>query len=252
MDPQSIEGVISALDGIVERAWNERSRVGYFAALYRRVTRAVRDALLQHRFQNSPLLERLDVTFANRYLEALTAFLAGQPTTRSWNVAFQACADSGPLVVQQLLAGMNAHINLDLGIASARTSPGAQLPQLKPDFDRVNIILAEQVGAVQTDLAVVSPRIGDLENIAPHSETALINFDIVKAREAAWLAAEHLALEPEFLTPVTIDGLDLTVSVFGRSILYPPLLRGSLSPIREAETNDVRRVIEVLAQSDGS
>jgi hypothetical protein len=252
MSLATIEDVISALDKIVERAWNERSRAGYFAALYRRVTRGIRTALAQNRFQDGTLLERLDLIFAARYLDALSAFQNGGAPSRSWRIAFQGYADAGSLIVQQLLAGMNAHINLDLGIASAQTSPGRQLPQLKPDFDLINVILAEQVSGVLARLAAVSPLIGELGNIASNTETRLINFDLVKARNTAWLTAERLAVEPAFLTPVTIDGLDLTVSVLGKAVLYPPLLRDALFPIRNAESNDIRHVIEVLAHSDGA
>jgi hypothetical protein len=67
----TIDEVISAMDGIIQRAWDEKSRTGYFAALYRRVTRAVRDGVSRGRFQNGPLMEQLDVVFASRYLDAL-------------------------------------------------------------------------------------------------------------------------------------------------------------------------------------
>ena len=251
MSVAAIEDVIAALDRIVDRAWNESSRVGYFAALYRRVTHSVRDALLQKRFRNGPLLERLDVVFAARYLDALSAFQSGGTPSQSWSVALYGCSDSGPLVIQQLLAGMNAHINFDLGIATAQAS-GGNLPALKPDFDLINEILAGQINAVQSELAAVSPLIGNLGKIAPRTQTTLLNFDIVKARDTAWFTAERLTMEPEILAPVTIDGLDLTVSLLGRAVLYPPLLTGLLLPIRAAESNDVRRIIEVLAQPAGS
>ena len=50
----------------------------------------------------------------------------------------------------------------------------------------------------------------------------VINFNIDLARKAAWFTAERLAGEPQALHEITIDGLDLAVSVGGRAILYPP------------------------------
>src|SRR5258707_814014 len=117
MAAQTIDQVLQALDGIILRAWESRSRMGYFAALYRRVTQAVKDGIAQGRFQNGPLMETLDVMFASRYLDAVNQFQKGEQTTASWQVAFKAASDSAPLVLQQLLAGKNAHIHLHLGVA---------------------------------------------------------------------------------------------------------------------------------------
>ena len=77
MGIETIDDVVGALDRIIARAWQEHSRLGYFAALYRRVTRAVKEGLATRRFENGPLLERLDVVFANSYFEALEQFNAG-------------------------------------------------------------------------------------------------------------------------------------------------------------------------------
>jgi hypothetical protein len=109
---QTINDVVSALDTIVQQAYDNASRIGYFAALYRRVTFAVRDGLAAGRFANGPLLEKLDVIFALRYLDALGTFQDGGRATHSWMLAFHGCNDPSLLILQQLLAGMNAHINL--------------------------------------------------------------------------------------------------------------------------------------------
>src|SRR5208337_5397477 len=85
------------------------------------------------------------------------------------------------LILQQLLSGMNAHINLDLGIASAQVSPGDQLPQLKPDFDEINALLAGQVGTVEAEIASLSPLIGDLEKVGLRTETSVVNFSMQAA-----------------------------------------------------------------------
>ena len=125
MSVQTIDDVVSALDAIVQSSYDKQSRLGYFAAMYRRVTRVVRDGISAGSFQNGPLMEQLDVAFASRYLDALSTFQAGGAATRSWMVAFQGCNDANLLILQQLLSGMNAHINLDLGIAAAQVCPGA-------------------------------------------------------------------------------------------------------------------------------
>ncbi len=252
MAVQTIDDVVSALDIIVQTSYDKASRLGYFAALYRRVTCAVRDGVALSRFQNGPLMEKLDVVFASRYLDALATFQAGGTPTRSWILAFRGCDDANLLILQQLLSGMNAHINLDLGIAAAQTCPGDQLSQLKSDFDEINNVLAGLVSAVEAEIAAVSPLIGDLEKIGLRSETSVINFSMQAARDNAWFNAQRLAGEPSALHDVTIDGLDLAVSIEGGAILYPPVGAEGLRIIQQAEVKDVRHVIEVLTQSGGS
>jgi Family of unknown function (DUF5995) len=252
MAVQTIGDVVSSLNAIVQQSYDRANRLGYFAALYRRVTCAVRDGIAGGSFQNGPLMEQLDVVFASRYLDALAAFRAGGTASRSWMVAFQGCDDADLLILQQLLSGMNAHINLDLGIAAAQVSPGAQLPQLKPDFDEINDVLAGLVATVAAEIASVSPLIGDLEKIGLRTETSLVNFDMTAARDAAWLTAERLASEPSFLHDATVDALDLAVSLEGRAILYPPFGGEGLKAIQRAETKNVRLVIETLSQAGSS
>lgn len=253
MSLQTIDEVISALDVIVQNAYDTQNRLGYFAALYRRVTRAVRDRIRAGSFQNNPLMEQLDVVFALRYLDALSSFQASATATRSWMLAFQACEDGGFLILQQLLAGMNAHINLDLGIAAAQVYPKGQLSQFKPDFDQINDVLASLIGTVSAEIAAVSPLLGKLEMIGMRSANSLINFNIVAARNAAWFAAERLSAEPQILHDITIDALDLAVSIEGRAILYPPKAQCDvLKLIQRSECADVRTIIDTLSQDSAS
>jgi uncharacterized protein DUF5995 len=67
--------VIRRLTAVVERAEAEGSRLGYFPALYRRVTAAVLAALPT--FDDAERMTRLDVVFAGRYLDAFAAHQAG-------------------------------------------------------------------------------------------------------------------------------------------------------------------------------
>jgi hypothetical protein len=250
MNITTIDEVLTAMDETIHRALDDGSRLGYFAALYRRVTRAVKEGIAKGQFADGPLMEKLDVVFAGRYLGAFQAYQKGEKCSRCWRIAFDACKDDSRLILQHLLAGMNAHINLDLGVASAQVSPGAQVLHLKPDFDEINNVLAAQVGAVEAEMGALSPLIKNLSLIGLESETSIINFNIDTARKVAWFTAERLAEEPEFLRELTIDGLDLAVSVEGRAILYPPCKGDALAAIRKMEVQDVRRVIEILASDE--
>src|SRR5579871_30722 len=247
MQVQTIDDVIQALDNILDWAWHEKSRLGYFAALYRRVTRSVRDGIAQNQFENGPLMEKLDVVFAGRYLQAFEQFRSGQEPTLSWQVAFRAGRSRSPIVVQQLLAGINAHINLDLGIAAATVAPGEQLASLKTDFDQINAVLAGEVGIVEKEIAKISPLIGLLEKFGLKTETSIINFSLDEARNFAWLHAQKLAGAAPGQLNTMIAALDAEAAAIGKLVASPLfLVRLALLPIRIFETSNVHHVLDVL------
>jgi len=248
MPAESIDGVIRSLDSIIEWAHDQQNRAGYFAALYRRVTRAVKQGIAAGRFQDGARMERLDVIFANRYLTAFDEWRQGKPTTLSWKVAFDCASQWYPLMLQHLLVGMNAHINLDLGVAAATCSPGNQLPGLQADFNQINNVLAEQVATVEQEMAEISPWVKLLNTFGLRTETTIINFNMIKARDCAWNEACSLAaISPDSL-PAAIAAVDLRVGAFGGLVASPPVLvKLQLLPIRLRELNGVRRVLDVLA-----
>jgi hypothetical protein len=251
MPAETIDDVVRSLDGIIDWAWNQKNRNGYFAALYRRVTRVVKDGIAQGRFQNGARMQKLDVTFANRYLQAFAQYRAGQQPTLSWQVAFNAASRWYPIVVQQLLAGINAHINLDLGIAAAQTAPGDQLAGLQTDFNQINTILAELAGTVEKEIGEISPLIELLQTFGLRTETQIINFNMTIARDAAWNVAVNLAAtSPDFMGPA-IAGVDLSTSLLGKLVASPPMLiKLQLLPIRALESNNVRKILDVLARTE--
>ena len=140
----TIDDVIRRLTTIVDDAKTDGSRLGYFPALYRKVTAEVRDAIANGVFDDGPRMERLD---------AFDAYREGGALTRAWKFAFDVTGQWWPIVLQHPLLGINPHINLDLGVAAARVAPGTQLPALREDFNRINGLLASLVGEVQDELA---------------------------------------------------------------------------------------------------
>jgi len=248
MPLDSIDEILSALNTIIDDARANASRVGYFAALYRRVTQSVKNGIAAGQFQDGPLLERLDIMFANRYLDAVAAFQAGRQPTRSWAVALEATRDRFPLILQHLLVGINAHINLDLGIATAAVAPGDQLPGIQTDFDQINSLLASLVGTVEQEIGELSPAVHLLEELDLRTETNIINFDLQKARDLAWHTAQQLAITPPDQLTAAIELLDFGVAAFGQLLIHPPApIALKLAPIRIPESNDVRHIIDVLA-----
>jgi hypothetical protein len=195
---------------------------GYFAALYREVTASIRDHLGRGWFENGPRMERFDVIFANRYLEARARSEAGQAAGAAWEVACGAERRFWPVVLQHLLLGMNAHINLDLGVAAATAAPGPALAALEPDFNRINELLAGLVNDVENRLARVWPPLRRLDGLAGGADEAVINFSLRLARDQAWSLATALAAAPGAgAQAARIREADDAAALLGRAILHP-------------------------------
>ncbi|MFQ5656791.1 MAG: DUF5995 family protein [Candidatus Methylomirabilales bacterium] len=247
MQAKSIDEVIEQLDNIIEWARGEKSRLGYFAALYRKVTLKVREGIADGFFDDGERVERLDVGFANRYLDAFERYRTKRVLTRSWKVAFDAAKHWWPIVLQHLLLGMNAHINLDLGIAAARTSPGDAVLGLKNDFNKINEILAALVDGVERELAQIWPVLGLLDRIGGRTDEAIINFSMEKARDHAWKVAETLALLEEPQQMSKIDDLDKEMAALGLKVRKPGLTIGSVTKIiRLRERGTIPQIIDIL------
>lgn len=244
----TIDEVLQELAAVTAKARQERSRLGYFACLYRRVTSEVKRGIETGRFEDGPRMERLDVVFANHYLEALGAWRAGRPVSGCWRLAFEAAAQDGHVILQDLLAGMNAHINLDLAVAAAEVAPGASIHALRNDFMEINRVLAEQIDGVQDALGPVSPWLWILDVAGGRREEWLVEFSLEKARNVAWRNALELAQRQREAWTSPIASMDTLVEGVGRAVLNPPgrVLRTALWIIRKREEKDPLAVMQSL------
>src|ERR1700712_5050404 len=123
MEFSTIDDVIAQLDIIIDTARRRGSADGYFAALYRRVTETVKIRIAQGAFADGPRMARFDIAFASRYVGAWRQHERGEKPTSAWSAALSCGTSFWPVVIQHLLLGMNAHINLDLGIVAAEIAP---------------------------------------------------------------------------------------------------------------------------------
>jgi len=245
---QNIDDLIAILGNILDDARARQSRDGYFPALYRLVTIAVKEGIASGRFQDGPRMERLDVAFANRYLDAYDAYRANGPMSESWKIAFAAVGTSDRIILQHLLLGMNAHINLDLAVSAASIAPGAAISSLQHDFSAINDILNEQIDRVQNAIARVSPAMWVLDKVGGRNEERFVAFSLKKAREFAWLNAQELARNP---SAGAIDELDKVTAGLADPIANPPgiFIRAALWWVVRQENPSVSTIIDALAKA---
>ncbi len=244
---QNINEVIFELDKIIEECKVNKNRAGYFAALYRKVTLKVKDEIQSEKFDDNKRIEKLDVVFANRYLTAYQNYAAGKRVSQCWELAFDTNKKWSPIVLQHLLLGMNAHINLDLGLAAVETSRSSDINSLKNDFDRINLILASLVDEVSDKLARVWPLLKMLDFLGGRTDEDLINFSMQQARDQAWKNAVRFSKLDDIQFKVEESKLDNWVSIFGNVIVNPGwILNIAAKIVRLGELKGVSRIIEIL------
>lgn len=223
MTANSISEVIEQLDSIIAQAKTTSNRAGYFAALYKKVTVAVYEKIKAGYFDDNERMEKLDVVFANRYLEAYHCYTESKACTGAWQVAFDSGKKWQPMVMHHLLTGMNAHIGLDLGIATAMVAPGESIVHIQQDFNRINIILCELITEVKAALYDMWPlsklisklNMGKLEN-------DIAGFSMNIARDAAWqVALQYAAFNSEASQQHYITERDTSVAGFSQKLLHP-------------------------------
>ncbi|MCH8874236.1 hypothetical protein IH824_15950 [candidate division KSB1 bacterium] len=245
--PTTIDEVVARIDDIIDQAREDNSRIGYFAALYRKVTVRVRDGIAAGEFEDGERMERLDVIFANRYLAALARYQNDIQPTKSWLIAFQSTKKWNFLILQHLLMAINAHINLDLGIAAVETRPGESLQELENDFMAINKILSDLLDVVQDKIDALSPGFNLIDKIGGRTDEAIMRFSIQKARDEAWKFANELAaLNPEEQQK-KIAEKDEQIEALAKIVRNPGwFIKTILFLIRIFETSKVSKVINVL------
>ena len=247
---RSIDDIVAKLDAIIAISRERGSADGYFAALYRRVTVAVATRARVGSFDDAAQMERFVVSFAIRYADAWTARERGEATSGVWRVALGCDRNYWPVVLQHLLLGMNAHINLDLGIVTAEAAAMTQAPieMLRRDFDAINDVLCDMIDEIQDRLTNIWPAMRVIDRVCGDADEAVANFSIRHARDQAWSMATTLAALPTMEKRQDhIQQVDARMSALGKSVLHPgPGLALKLAWVRLRERGTVAEKLDVL------
>ena len=228
----------------LERDFRERrDRRAIFATAYLVITRALQRRLSEGGFQDGEWVTRYAVRFGNMYRAALVDFERGDAAAvpKAWRLAFEAAAGGTGLVLQDLLLGVNAHINHDLALALDAATIDPDREGRYVDHTVVNEVLRATTDALQARIGeLYAPLLGVLDLAGGALDEALGNFATSKAREHAWVGAVALANARDERERLGVrQGLDSQAAVLGKLILAPslghPWLPGALHHL-EART----------------
>jgi hypothetical protein len=155
-------------------------------------------------------------------------------------------------VVQHLLLGMNAHINLDLGIVTAELARRERsLDDMAADFGAINGVLAEMVDRCQAAVVAASPVLAVVDDLLAEHDEALTAFSLRVARDGAWAFAEQLdAADPQSWAEL-VAARDRSVADVGTRLLATGGPAASVTALlRATEWRPVGDVVTLLADVD--
>ncbi len=150
--------------------------------------------------------------------------------------------------MQHLILGINAHINLDLGIAVSETvGENGSIMDFENDFNKINEILGSMIDDVQARIGRVSPLFYLLEKIGKGREDKIVSFSINIARDGAWLFANQYHISPNKIA--AIESRDGIIEGIANKLVTTRsrLIRFTIKTIRFFETKNNRKVISILS-----
>jgi hypothetical protein len=139
-------------------AWEQvRDRRSEFLSCYQLMTENMLAAIQAAEFLDPVWVAKLLNHFAGYYFNALEAYESASPATPAvWQQAFEAARLPDLQIVQNLMLGMNAHINYDLTFALVdmlemewHGLSGSERDQRFRDHCHVNTIIHRTIDAVQ-------------------------------------------------------------------------------------------------------
>ena len=189
---------MSCIDTVIRKLRARRDRLGcdhraVFADTYLLLTKEMKRTIKRNPrfFSDNRWLIYEDVTFANFYF---AIFKKGAQIPEAWQIAFDTAASGDQNAAQDMLLGINAHVQRDMPYVLA--SVGLRKPDgtsRKPDHDSPNQVLQN---AYETIVRDVERRYDPFIATSNSSATPVDDFgglEMVKGwREGVWRNAERL------------------------------------------------------------
>jgi hypothetical protein len=250
---QDYDELIPTFDRIIAWAIDAETPIGYFAVIYRQATVAISKAIeIGDEFKDAERMRKFQIVFAQRYFDALDTYNGNAPAfTRRihvWQQSFDDSALTEPIVFQHLLTALNAHMNLDLGVATATIARehGVPMKEMRHDFDVVNAVLGYQVESVLDVIDDISPVIRRMRRWTPcNAEVAMFQSLIIVFREMAWTFALKCAAAPDLSEEISQH--DTKFDDLGVDYIYAPgRIRNLIEMIAREEKRDVPHNIRAL------
>lgn len=203
--PHGVPGCRAATLRCIDREASHLQRIrdrygcdhrGVFATTYLELTRQLREAVAggRTRFADPRYLYQEDALFAEIYFRALRSWSGGRAVAPAWRIALQTARSGEVNAAQDMLLGINAHVQNDMPfVLAALGLTNRRGESRKPDHDVVNDVLD---AAYQRVVDAVRTRFDPFLSVTNSSLTPaddIGGLEMVRAwRENVWRNAERL------------------------------------------------------------
>jgi ribosomal protein S18 acetylase RimI-like enzyme len=200
--------VVGRMQRLIAEWEREANPQAIFLSCYQRMTSNVLAALKHEEFQDPKWVHHILDRFADYYFEALEAYERDPATAPPvWQLAHDTAHNPHSLAIENLMLGVNAHINYDLVLTLVEI--------LRPEWDDlsaeeraaryqdhcyVNEVLARTIDAVQDEvLEPAMPALDLVDKLMGPLDEFLISRLITQWRDKVWRNAVRLleAADPD-------------------------------------------------------
>lgn len=221
----TLDEVVADLWAIEQRFLARQDRRAIFATLYGVVSAEMRHRVARGEFLDPAWVHRYAVAFANYYRDALEAYDSGRTSQvpRAWRLCFDAAAAGNGLVLQDLLLGVNAHVNNDLPFALHRVTIEPDREQRRRDHNAVNEVLAAVTERATARIAALyAPGLVALDALAGDIDEMLALFSLQTARESSWESAVSFTNASNAVERALVAGLVSSRAAVVAKLLLAP------------------------------
>ena len=199
--PNTVEGVVDAFGELLKEFGKREDYRAVFLHAYLIITRQFSDAINRQKVEGERVfldvvwVESLLVAFANLYIDTVEPREEIYYSSRTWESAHRCAELKDGTVFEDLLLGVNAHINVDLAFAvyltlksdSRGTLDPLLLARRKFDYDQVNRILFDCIDLVEDEVSdKFGGVIGFLDHLFLNLDEGLTRIGLRKFRERVW------------------------------------------------------------------
>jgi hypothetical protein len=222
--PLTIQGEsVSSIEALLRvmrrqlRQWDAaRDNRAAFLRVYAGMSAGVLERIDQGFFLDPAWIERVAVRFGWYYFHALAEWEAGRRAPPAWAFAFEQTRRRRTFVLQDILLGMNAHINNDLPLVmwEMLVGEGDALTRERSvrrrfDHDQINRVLELVIPVAGREAARTDGRgIKPLSWVLGDLDESLALFGLITYRDKVWQNAQFLLAAAETERPTVIHWIE--------------------------------------------
>jgi hypothetical protein len=231
-------GAYEGLRCLEEHLVAAADRRAIFASVYTLTTLRMAESIDANSYTNTVWMKSYQTEFANHYRKAIHAYAMQQRSQvpNAWLTAFDAAASGQTLIIQDVLLGMNAHINYDLAFAIEKVGISPNTTSRYLDHTRVNTVLNEVGNEIVAALgSLYGPNYAAVDAAFGAADELFLAAGMATARQNAWNNAVLLKGSQFWNRWIVVGAIDLGAVTNANLVLAATLSPSLRTTLRTLE-----------------